>query len=104
MNRIRSSIYPKPKKQEFIFCIIYKQKKKIEKTLRYATRGIPSWKEFASVFIERYVVIPRPTRAGAIDNFIQNDAHDKTTHFYGFRIEFRSTSIFRLYSGVGDPQ
>ena len=66
----------------------------MEKTLRYATRGIPSWKEFASVFIERYVVIPRPTRAGAIDNFIQNDAHDKTTHFYGFRIEFRSTSIF----------
>ena len=55
-------------------------------TLRYATRGIPSWNELARVLIERYEVIPRPTLAGAIESFIQNDAHDKTTHYMGFKL------------------
>ena len=32
------------------------------------------------VLIDKYVVMPRATRAGAIDNFIQKEAHDRNTH------------------------
>ena len=34
--------------------------------------------------MDKYDVIPRATRAGAIESFIQKAAQDSKTHFHGF--------------------
>ena len=46
----------------------------------YEAFGIPTENDCDSDLIDKNVVIPRATRAGAFDTFIQNPDQDMITH------------------------
>ena len=49
-------------------------------TFMYEAFGIPTENDCDSDLIDKNVVIPRATRAGAFDTFIQNPDQDMITH------------------------